>query len=50
MSRYGSAAHTVAQSRPPRWEATPSQMGVDGSSDWGWGASVSFNPSFYAAC
>ena len=34
MSRHDPAARTVAPSRPPRWDATPSRMGVDGSYDW----------------
>jgi hypothetical protein len=49
MSRHGSAARTVPHSGFPRWE-TPSRMGVDGSCEWVWGASVSFNPGFSAAC
>ena len=49
MSRHGSASRTVPHSGVPRWEA-PSRMGIDGSCEWGWGASVSFNPSFSAAC
>ena len=43
MSRQGPAPRTVAHSRPLRWDATPSRMGVDGSCEWGWGAFVSFN-------
>jgi hypothetical protein len=50
MSRQGPAARTVAHSGPPQWNATPSRMGVDGSCEWGWGAFVSFNPGFSAAC
>jgi len=50
MSRHGSAEPTVASSGPPRWDATPSRMSVDGSCDWIWGASASFNPGFSAAC
>ena len=50
MSRHGSAARTVAHNGLPRWEATPSRMGVDGSCEWVWGTSVSLNPSFSAAC
>ena len=50
MTRQGPAARIVAHSGPPRWKATPSWMGVDGSYDWVRGASVSFNPGFSAAC
>ncbi len=50
MSRQGPATRTVAHSRPLRWDATPSRMGVDGSCEWGWGAFVSFNSGFSAAC
>jgi hypothetical protein len=50
MSRHDPAARAVAPSGPLRWAATPSRMDVDGSYDWVWGASVSFNPSFSAAC
>ena len=50
MSRQGPAPRTVAHSRPLRWDATPSRMGVDGSCEWGWGAFVSFNSGFSAAC
>ena len=50
MSRHGFAARIVAPSRPPRWDATPSRRGVDGSCEWISGASVSFNPGFSAAC
>ena len=47
MSRQGPATRTVAHSRPLRWDATPSRMGVDGSCEWGWGAFVSFNSAFF---
>jgi len=50
MSRHGPAARAVAHSGPPRWDATLARMGFDGSCDWGWGASVSFNQGFSAAC
>jgi len=50
MSRHDPAVRTVAQSGPLRWEATPSRMGVDGSYEWVWGALVSSNPGFSAAC
>ena len=50
MSRYGSAARSVAHSGPPRWDATLSRMGFGGSCEWGWGAAISFNPRFSAAC
>ena len=49
MSRHGSASRTVTYSGCSRWEA-PSWMGIDGSCEWGWGAAVSFNPGFSAAC
>ena len=49
MSRHGTAARTMAHSGFPRRE-TPSRMGVDGSCEWVWDASVWFNPGFSAAC
>ncbi len=50
MSRQGPALRAVAPSGRPRWEATPSRMGFDGSCDCVWDISVSFNPGFSAAC
>jgi hypothetical protein len=50
MSRHDPAARAVAHSRPPRWDATPARMDFGGSCEWVWGASVSFNPGFSAAC
>lgn len=47
---HGSAAHIVAPSGPPRRDATPPRMGVDGSCDGVSGASVSFNLGLSAAC
>ena len=49
MNRHGPAVRTVPHSGFPRWE-TLSRMGVNGSCEWVWGASVSFNPGFSAAC
>ena len=31
-------------------DTAPSRGGVDGFCEWGWGASVSLNPGFSAAC
>jgi hypothetical protein len=50
MSRHDPAARAGVHSGPPRWDATSSRMSVDGSCDWIWGASVSFNLGFSAAC
>lgn len=48
MSRHNSAVRTVAHCGPPRWNATLSRMGFDGSCEWG--GNGLFNPSFSAAC
>jgi len=33
MSRHDPAARAVAQSGPPRWDATPARMGFDGAEE-----------------
>jgi hypothetical protein len=50
MSRHGSAVGRVASSGSPWWDASLSRMSIDGLCDWMWGASVSFNSGFSAAC
>jgi hypothetical protein len=50
MSRHDPAARAVAHRGHPRWDAIPAQRGFNGLCEWVWGASVSFNPGFSAAC
>ena len=50
MSRHDPAARAVAHRGPPQWDVTPSRMGFDGLCEWVWGAAISFNPRFSAAC
>ena len=47
MSRQGPAPRTVAHSRPLRWDATPSRMGVDGSCEWGCGRICLIDSGFF---